>query len=118
MSKQSVINHQKQNCSKKGQSQDLQLLAQISSPDIEKVGNDYICSYESCLFTNTQWSKMIHHFTNMHPEIKAVDPNDIKDASKPVTEKICHANIQNSNDLKKVNFDKCVYVLWRKSTKN
>ena len=111
MKKENVINHQKQNCPKKSQSQDLQLLAQISSPGLEKVGNDYICTYESCLFTNTQLSQMIQHFTNKHPEIKAVDLNNIKNASKPVTEKIYHANIQKSNDLKKMNSNnnKCAY---------
>ena len=113
MNKQSVINHQKQNCPKKGDSQDLQSLAQIASPDIEKVGNGYICTHNSCLFTNTQRSEMIKHFTDKHPEIKAVNLNNIKDASKPVAEKI-YANIQNSNDLKKVNSNdkKSAYSQW------
>ena len=52
MNKQSAINHQEQNCPIKGQLQDIHLNAQIASPNLEKVGNDYICMYKSCLFTN------------------------------------------------------------------
>jgi hypothetical protein len=104
MNKQSAINHQEQNCPIKGQLQDIHLNAQIASPNLEKVGNDYICMYKSCLFTNIH--KEVKLFSILQIGIQKlkllISIHNIKDASKPVTEKI-YAKIQNSTDLKKVN---------------